>query len=399
MTLGAQSRLGLLAAAALACSSLLVTGTSAAAGSVGAGRSWMPPRVTRDTAIGLATRRVFLARLRCSNWLGSVETTSKSDAWATGGVDSSAPRCQPARAFAVHWNGHAWSIVHFPDPTFVATSVHASSRRNVWFFGWGRTAEEALRWDGSSWHVMTIPQNLDLWRPVVLGPADVWMSDSSSWTGAGWQTPLWHWDGTMWTEHDLPVLADDLFSIAGATGRHPWAVGIRAATASSTATGRLAAYRWDGTAWRPQPVPPVWLTGPAEVAESASGVVWITGYRPPRRGGHGRGEPIVLYRVRGTWKQLPDRVMDLAVLGIGSPAPDGFNGADLNGLYWSGRTGIGLNIFPIGFRCRFGFTNTTNGTSVAGIPGTRSFLTVGGCQLNQNVNGKFESDISITTPR
>jgi hypothetical protein len=106
-----------------------------------------------------------------------------------------------------------------------------------------------------------------------------------------------------------------------------------------------------------------------------------------------------MHRAGGTWKQLPDRILDLAGLAIGEPVPDGFDGVDLNGLYWSGRAGIGLDGFPLGRSCRFGFTSTTNGTSVAGIPGTRSFLTVGGCQLTQNVNGRFEGDISITTPR
>jgi hypothetical protein len=335
---------------------------------------------------------VFLATLHCSNVLSSVEATGKSNAWATG----QGGYCKAAHGYAVHWNGRKWKIVHFPDPAFLPMSVHASSPRNVWFFGQGAAGSEALRWDGS-WHAMAVPQ-AQLWRPVVLGAANVWMSDFSSWTAEGWRTPLWHWDGTTWTEYFLPILADDLFGIAGSPGRRPWAVGIRAASASSTATGRLAAYRWDGTSWRPEHVPPVSLRGPAQVGVSASRVVWITGYRPARRGRHGRGEAVALYRIGATWAQLPDRILDLAVDGIGQPVPDGFDGVDLNGLYWSGRAGIGI-VSPLGLKCQNGSTFITNGTAVVGIPGTRSFWTVGGCQISENVNSRFEGDVSITHPR
>jgi hypothetical protein len=398
MNVKVRRRSGLLSAG-LPVVALLISGASAAAGSVGAEHARMP-QGTRETPIRIVERRVFLAKLRCGNWLSSVEATSASDAWATGGIISSTSRCRAARAFAVHWNGRKWAIVHYPDPTFVAISVHASSPRNVWFFGDADAGLEALRWNGS-WHVMTIPQVPVIWRPVVLGPDDVWMSDTSSWTAAGWRTPLWHWDGTTWTEYYLPVLADDLFGIAGLSERHLWAAGIQAGAANPNARGRLAVYHWGGTSWRPADVPDVSLKGPAQVAVSASGVVWITGYHRARLGLHRPGDPVALYRIGGSWKRLPEGILLRAVDGINQPVPDGFDGADLGSLYWSGHVGLGDYIQPLGGgHCPGnGYTWAANGTAIVGIPGTRSFLTVGGCQLTKNVNGRWEGVITITTPR
>jgi hypothetical protein len=129
-------------------------------------------------------------------------------------------------------------------------------------------------------------------------------------------------------------------------------------------------------------------------------VVWITGYRPARAGRRGRGEPVALYRIGGTWRQLPARTLHLAGPGgISQPVPDGFDGAVMSGLYWSGRAGIALEGPEFGNTCQNGSTLVDNGTSVVGIPGTRSFLKVVGCQVSENVNSRFEGEISITTPR
>jgi hypothetical protein len=352
-------------------------------------RAAQPPgRADRQASLRLVFRQEFLARLPYDNTLISVEATSRSDAWAVGGTavaDHNLPD------YAVHWNGKRWRIVHLPDPKFVPVSVRASSRHDVWIFGWtpASGAAEALRWDGAQWHVMTVPPLAQMARPVVLSPSDVWLGGGIRTAAGRWSTRTWHWNGQAWTSYDLPIQPDWLgdFIIAGSSDRNLWAVG--ALTSSRRhGVGRLAAYRWNGTAWQPMPVPRLFLIRP-QVAVSASGEVWIAGKGP-------HAEPAVLYRTRGTWSRLPDRVLDKSLDAVFNPIPDGLNGVWFEfGLYWDGHAAVAIPVSPAA--CNGGFYTGSDLSFMAGIPRTHWVLTAGGCQLS--THGKIQGEISLTRPR
>lgn len=350
-------------------------------------------------SLRLSYRQVFLAGLPYSNGLWSIEATSRSDAWAVGGIDPAlAHRDLPD--YAVHWNGRRWALVHLPDPKFVPVSVRASSRQNVWIFGTsmasGSSVAEALRWDGAHWHVMTVPQRADLRRPVVLGPSDVWLSGPVYWPTSthGWQTTTWHWNGRAWSSSTLPVLGDwqSDFIIAGSSMQNLWSVGTLTSGSRYSKAGRLAAYRWDGGAWHRMVIPRVYLSGPPQVAVAASGEVWIAGDQAYRL----HGQPVVLYRTSGTWSRLPDRVLDKSIDAVMNPVPDGLNGVWFEfGLYWSGRAAIAIPGPPNA--CSFSFGVNAESTFMTGIPGTHSVLTAGGCQTS--AHSKEQGEISLTRPR
>jgi hypothetical protein len=97
-----------------------------------------------NRSCGATARRTCSAKLPHDNGLFSVEATSRRNAWAIGGTEVAR---QNLPGYAVHWNGRAWRIVHFPDPKFVPTSVRASSAHDVWVFGGlaSKPVSEALR--------------------------------------------------------------------------------------------------------------------------------------------------------------------------------------------------------------------------------------------------------------
>jgi hypothetical protein len=378
------------------CFALVVALVFAAMSSAAAAPRPRPAVRPASLPLHLVTRQQFLARLPFDNVITSIEATSRSDAWAVGGIDV-AYRTFPV--YALHWNGKRWSMVRLPDPKFVPVSVRASNRHDVWIFGTthGAGTAEALRWDGARWHVMTVPQQASLSRPVVLGPSDVWLSGPVTWTrGAGWRTATWHWNGRSWTAYALPVFSDwgnDNFIIAGSSDRNLWAAGTLGSGSRLHHAGLLAAYRWNGRAWHRMAVQREYLSGYPQVAVSASGEVWIAGYLASPR--HDR-QPVVLYRTGSRWSRLPDRLLDTTVVSVIDPIPDGLNGIWFEwGLYWSGRAGFATILPPRA--CRGAYSASPAWSFMTGIPGTRSVLTGGSCQPPQLRH--YQGEISITGPR
>jgi hypothetical protein len=216
---------------AVTCALLVATAVMPAQSAAGAVRTGQARPSVSTGPVGPATlprlvaRQVFRARMGYANTIVSVEATSRSDAWAVGTSNNG----DHPRSYVVHWNGRAWRMVSLPVRRFLATSVQASSEHDVWLFGSAPGAGwEALRWDGAKWHAVTAPQ-VDVVRSVVLGPSDVWVSDTPTWTATGgWTTALWHWNGTDWISYPLRLLTDfSRFDIAGSSDRGVWAVGTK----------------------------------------------------------------------------------------------------------------------------------------------------------------------------
>jgi hypothetical protein len=336
----------------------------------------------------------FIATLPNANTLISISATSKADAWAVGS-DFADPN---AGAYAVHWNGHTWRQLRFPDPSFAPRSVRASSARDAWFVGYEQRPNlqpEALRWDGSAWHVLALPADPRL-VPVIFGPADAWFQGGSSWSRAhGWRTELAHWNGHTWTSYRLPMWASDN-AIAGSSPRNLLAVGLSTSTRPGTRppSGWLVGYHWTGTQWRRAALPRVSMQGPVLLAASPSGEAWINGTGSARE----RYQPFVFYRPDGTWRRLPNRKLGVtSALQLGSPLmPDGLNGVWFGGQrYWSGGSvGDGFGKAPTS--C--GSLNLIDGTAfMAAVPRTHSMLMAVACQ--RTARATVEGAVLITEPR
>jgi hypothetical protein len=331
---------------------------------------------------------VFLAGLRRSNALASVESTGPNDAWAVGNGQTSG-------GYAVHWNGHRWRVVDLPDPKFTTSTVRASAPDNVWVTGLSSAASRAYRWDGQRWNVLVLPANTGgLGQdPVVLGPSDVWLSGMSTWTPHGWNSVAWHWNGSGWVGYHFPISTAYPSFIAGSSGRNLWVLGTRTRSNAPHAVGRLVAYRWTGSSWHLMPVPRVRMTGPPYVAVAHSGEVWVLGTGTTRA--HRAYLPILLRRRAGHWARLGTS----GLYGLGTPTPDGLNGVWFDSfIYWSGRSwhlaAPSRRLVP---GCAHGISST-GFFDFAGIPGTHRAYFVGAC-LPGNIHGKLQGVIFVSRPR
>ncbi len=101
-----------------------------------------------------------------SNKLESVAAVSANDIWAVGHYWSETERRE--RTLAMHWDGHAWSVV--PSPIAGAgdnelDGVTAISGDNIWAVGGyfdvrsGRNLALIEHWDGSHWSIVPNPAN------------------------------------------------------------------------------------------------------------------------------------------------------------------------------------------------------------------------------------------------
>ena len=161
-----------------------------------------------------------------------IAATGRASAWAVGFLQAGPEQQIVNQLFVVHWNGTTWRPVTVPGGDgFVATSVEASSARNVWIFGQNDFPpfnKAVFRYDGAHWHEMAAPSYVTPpggafsvgGEPVVLSASDVWMPTGfSSCTYAAGSAPkcasiVWHWDGSTWKSYSFGASIDSLAGVA-----------------------------------------------------------------------------------------------------------------------------------------------------------------------------------------
>jgi hypothetical protein len=127
--------------------------------------------------------------------LVDVASGGPSNVWAVGqgGGD--------ATAKALHWNGRAWKAVAYPRPLPMAVSV--DSRGRAWSIGSNADGSGAavFRRTGGAWtdKGLALASGTLLDALAARTPKDVWAGGATS-SGDG----LWHYDGTSWTQMDIP---------------------------------------------------------------------------------------------------------------------------------------------------------------------------------------------------
>jgi hypothetical protein len=239
------------------------------------------------------------------NRLTAVTAISSSDAWAVGHWRDEPVGSGP---LALRWNGAEWSNADLPDTAHLGTrpdvvGVDSASNEDVWVVGNVTTQYPTnnlplvLRWRGGSWDLVetvTLRPQTEypyaarggfLYEVDALNPDDIWAVGQAVGFGDGGATsvPLAaHWDGSDWTDVEVPRVANrhhQLNDVVAIAPDDVWAVGDYRNVAGAF---HAITYHWDGTQWShiPSPIEDVSDSGLDDVAATGPNDVWAIGGAP-----------------------------------------------------------------------------------------------------------------------
>lgn len=230
--------------------------------------------------------------------LNAVDARSSHDVWSVGYRGRGS-----FETLARHWDGHRWKRVDTPNVADSAssylTAVAVVSADDVWAVGtnYGPHSGAGLdnlaeHWDGSAWSIVDVPQpggEFDTLESVsAISPTYV-IASGRTCRGESCEIQTLRWDGTSWTMVTDPQLA--LVQVADAASpTSAWAIGNTAYD-----DGDPVAFRWNGSEWRqtdlPNPKASAAIVA-TDVAATTSGAAWITGYA---------GAPYLLHWTGSEW--------------------------------------------------------------------------------------------------
>ncbi|HKC26597.1 MAG TPA: hypothetical protein VKB75_01175 [Jatrophihabitans sp.] len=164
------------------------------------------------------------------------------------------------RGLVERWNGVSWTILPAPTPgikTNTFDNVSCVSATACVLVGTSDRFATGLfseRWDGSGWHVSTMPRGKGI-NTLSCAAVNFCMALGTITINGSSQAAAWRWNGSAWTRSTAPTLRKtDLQSVSCPTSRSCFAVGsVR--TSGFNSAPRIE--HWDGTAWsiRPLKVP------------------------------------------------------------------------------------------------------------------------------------------------
>jgi hypothetical protein len=236
-----------------------------------------------------------------TRWSGTGTTKTKGlrGVWGSGPDDVWAVGDNEPDAWAVHWDGHAWteSLVR-PAPLVVGanrapaaehlSAVWGSGPNDVWAVGDNGTngTGEIIHWDGQAWTPFAGPTatapgfslpTMPLYAIWGAGPDDVWAGG-----GGGGERSMVHWDGKSWSAVvESAIQIGETHGIWGSSGSDIWAVGALGSILHWTPT----------TGWQEAPPPErlttstqtlyaVWGTGASDVWAVGGANVYASGNEP-----------------------------------------------------------------------------------------------------------------------
>ena len=179
------------------------------------------------------------------------------------------------------WDGDRWLAVAGPSPGTTLNelrAVDASEPNDVWAVG--RTSSGlgeqplVLHYDGTEWSQVELPPEIDgvLNGVAAISPADVWAVGSVGDPAASLERALvLHWDGTAWAEVEIGRATGGgksaLVDVEGVSPTDVWAVGYH--------HFQPLILRFDGEAWSRSPTE---IRGTLHAIEAiATGEVWAVG--------------------------------------------------------------------------------------------------------------------------
>jgi hypothetical protein len=204
--------------------------------------------------------------------LVGVTAVSAHNIWAVGN--------RRAGTFAAHWDGRRWLTSGIPHPAgFVAQSVQADSHGGIWVLGFvADSAHSAvIARNGTAWHTIMLPSGAGT-SGVIFGPSDMWLDGNVSACNNSGQctSTVMHWNGRTWTTFTVPTLTSDL---EGTSDGNLWLTGAdNIRQVSGQEFGALVAYRWNGTSWRPVPMPHPQILIGSSITPASPNNVWISAF-------------------------------------------------------------------------------------------------------------------------
>lgn len=188
--------------------------------------------------------------------LRSVACTSAVDCWAVGRHFINGVSGAPTYAVTEHWDGTRWKVIKSVNGDVnqdELRGVACNSSSDCWAVGYAGSGTFTEKWDGISWTRISSPNqgNEDnrLYGIACVSPSDCWSVGSyliSPTGGSSYlQTLTEHWDGSSWTIVSSPNQGSNannrLLGVACTSGSDCWAVG-------SGSPGTLIEH-WDGNSW------------------------------------------------------------------------------------------------------------------------------------------------------
>lgn len=257
----------------------------------------------------------FGAAMPCGTWeivatpnvgnsvtrLTAVTALSANDAWSVGLWRDVSGVFGP---LAMRWNGSTWSLASLPSTGHLGglpetAGVDAVSNGDVWVVGHVFTGYPTdylplvLRWRGGSWdYVATatlLPQTVYPFAPrgglaydvTALAPDDIWAVGQAQGFGVGATTaPMaLHWDGSNWTDVEVPRVANRhhaLNDVVAISTDDVWAVGDYRNIAAAY---HAVTYHWDGSEWSYVhcPIEDMSESGLDDVVATGPDDVWAVG--------------------------------------------------------------------------------------------------------------------------
>lgn len=197
-----------------------------------------------------------------STFMG-VTCTSATDCWAVGYAQIGSVN----RPLIVRWNGTAWSLVTAPaidDATL--ESVACTSTTNCWSVGTIRSdgvpdTRLVLRWNGTTWTPVTtaLPSGTtssDLHDVTCTGASACWAVGGFV-GAAGPRRLILRWNGTSWTVVTTPLPSGSTDSFAASVSCGSSTSCVVAGGAFVSGAPRQMILRWNGSTWTADTVPAV----------------------------------------------------------------------------------------------------------------------------------------------
>lgn len=197
--------------------------------------------------------------------LDGVGHAPNGDVWAVGNVYTGYPTDN--NPLVMRWRNGGWDYVAkvrfgqqrvypFAERGGAAYTVQAFDENDVWIMGFaGGHGDDGLvipmssHWDGSDWTEFEVPVFGNRWNNIenssASGPNDIWGVGSFRNYAFGYHSFMVHWDGAQWSQVPTPLdgtTDDSLWDVAALSPDNAWAVG------SIPAGGVIL--HWDGSEWR-----------------------------------------------------------------------------------------------------------------------------------------------------
>ncbi|SCE53693.1 hypothetical protein GA0115240_18038 [Streptomyces sp. DvalAA-14] len=247
------------------------------------GVSFTPTLYKRDLDAGGTWRQLPLEGASAWNSrVNDIATAADGSAFFVGDQGGDGQGVLVGRYTAGHW--HLTADKGLPAGTIEASllSVSAVSAKDAWAVGQGYIEDPfapvpvVQHWDGKRWRSVQIPgsQDWSLNQVDEVAPDDVWVVGVDEATG---QSVAVHWNGHRWKRTPTPAFADSaiLFDVAARTPNDVWAVGWSRDTDKQTPAG--LALHWDGTSWTEVQLPRGTFALQSVALRGKSGVVVVGG--------------------------------------------------------------------------------------------------------------------------